>query len=293
MSKTKKKSIIVIGGAALEIAGYPKDVCRLRDSNKGFVETYVSGVAKNVAEHLVPYGDATHLVSAIGNDKTGEIIEEYCLSQGILLDYSLHVDMQSASIISIYDEEFDLLTAINEMDIIQEMTPAFFEKLLPVLDKADCVVADSNLSSDSLKYLADHVSVPLYYEPVSVGKAKNIGDRIGKCYAVKANRFEAALLTGCSCDTIRGVYRAAQWLLDKGVKKVLITLGSEGIVYADDTSFGQVEGEEVDVTDSRGAGDCVSAAVIHAMLEGKSLEECAAIGNHAGAVYCTQKHGAL
>ena len=50
------KQVFVIGGAALDITGFPKDICRLRDSNLGSVRIAVGGVGRNVASHLVPYG---------------------------------------------------------------------------------------------------------------------------------------------------------------------------------------------------------------------------------------------
>ena len=40
-----KKRVFVIGGAALEITGIPKSICRLRDSNPGTVRLAVGGVA--------------------------------------------------------------------------------------------------------------------------------------------------------------------------------------------------------------------------------------------------------
>ena len=59
-----KKRVFVIGGAALDITGIPKSICRLRDSNPGTVRLAVGGVARNVAAHLAPYGPEVQLQNA-------------------------------------------------------------------------------------------------------------------------------------------------------------------------------------------------------------------------------------
>ena len=286
-------NVFVIGGAALETCGFPTDICRMRDSNPGYVRSYVGGVGRNVAKYLVRLGEEVQFITAIGNDATGNVIKSNCEDHRIHLDYTLFDSGNSATILGIYDEDYDLLTGICEMSIMKKLTPAYFEPLLSSVNASDFCVIDSNISSESIDYLACNLKTKLYYEPVSIGKARNIVNSIHQCYAIKANRFEAALISGCSCDTVKGVYRAAEWFLNEGVEKVLITLGPEGVVYADRDSFGQIEGEPVRVKDSRGAGDCMSAAIIHAMLGGKSLEECARQGNHAGAQYCAKRHADL
>ncbi len=71
-----KKRVFVIGGAALEITGIPKSICRLRDSNPGTVRLAVGGVARNVAAHLEPHAPEEQLVTAHDNDVRAAVIEE-------------------------------------------------------------------------------------------------------------------------------------------------------------------------------------------------------------------------
>ncbi|MBQ6426061.1 MAG: bifunctional hydroxymethylpyrimidine kinase/phosphomethylpyrimidine kinase [Clostridia bacterium] len=284
-------NVTVIGGVAFEICGIPKDVCRLRNSNPGKVRITVSGIAHNIAKFLRTYGTDVQLVTAIGSDLRGELIERECRSLGIGLDYIQRQDAESAAYIRVYDDDFNLLTGINEMEIIDRIPVRHLKTVLPAINQSDFCVIDSNISVESLGFLTENVTVPLFYEPVSVAKAKRIGMHLNKCYSVKANRFEAGQLSGCSCDTIRGAYRAAEWFLTQGIKKVFITLGSEGILYASEEDFGHVDGIKVDCeVSSAGAGDCVSAAIVHSLLKGASIREAAEAGNKAGAEFCRTDH---
>ncbi len=73
------------------------------------------------------------------------------------------------------------------------------------------------------------------------------------------NETEASIITGTSAQN----YSWARWgehmerLIDLGVCHILITLGSEGVVYLDTElqRVLQVQGEKVTVVDSTGAGD--------------------------------------
>jgi len=240
---------------------------------------------------LASYGHKVQFVTALGNDPRAKAIQYDCESNGVLLDYVQYVDTTSAVLMRLFDEDHSLLTSINDMEIFSHLTTDVFPPFLSEINKAKLCVLDANLPAETLSYLAEAIDIPIYYEPISPTKAKRIGNYIGRCHTIKANRFEAAQLTGCSCDTIRGVYRAAEWLLEKGVQQVLISLGDEGVLYASNAEFGQIEGERIDVKDTSGAGDVLYASFIDALLCGNSLEAAAAIGNHAAALHCAKLHG--
>ena len=102
-----KKRVFVIGGAALDITGIPKSICRLRDSNPGTVRLAVGGVARNVAAHLAPYGPEVQLVTALGNDVRAAVIEGDCAERGIHLDHTLHLEAATAAFLCLLDEDLD------------------------------------------------------------------------------------------------------------------------------------------------------------------------------------------
>lgn len=90
---------------------------------------------------------------------------------------------------------------------------------------------------------------------------------------------EGELLTGYT--TPKDI---AHFYLDQGVKRVVIKLGPVGAYYCGEDGEGIVPGVKVDkVVDTVGAGDGFAVGVVSGLLEGCSIQEAVARGNHIGA----------
>jgi len=279
-------SIFVIGGAAIDITGKPDSVCRERDSNPGRVRIRVGGVGHNIACHLSHFHYRVEFVTALGTGYHANMVRESCEDSGVSLVHTLVSSEHTGTYIGVFDEDGDMLVGISDMSVIDRITPEYLSPLLPRINKSDLCVVDGNLSPEALSFLCESVAVPIFYDPVSCSKAKRIGTHIGRCFAIKPNRFEAGFLSGKSCDTIRGIYRASDWFIEQGVKRVFISLGEEGVYWADETGCGVLPADCKNVPDTHGAGDAMSAAMIDGCARGLPTEECARLGNEAGARVC-------
>ena len=282
------KHVFVIGGAAVDITGAPRQACRMRDSNIGKVTLRPGGVGLNIATHLAKNPVHVELITAIGADYRAGMIADKCLADGVSMTYALRANEPSAAYMCMLDADGDMLMGISDMEIINRITPAFLSPLLPAIECADMAVIDANLCADSIEFLCSSLNIPIFFDPVSSAKAARIGGSLGRCHAIKPNRFEASLLSGCSCDSLRGVARAADWFLEQGVGRVFISLAEDGIYWADASGCGQFPSEAQDVTDASGAGDAMSAAIIYGCLRGDSTEQCAKDGNAAAARFCVR-----
>ena len=281
------KQVFVVGGAAVDITGRPDTICRLRDSNLGVVRIAPGGVGKNIAKRLTAYEDVqVELVTAIGKGYHAQMIQNDCEKNNVKLTHTLAFDEHTGTFLCVLDEDGDLQVGISDMKVLEHITPQYCKSLLKTLNAADIVVLDSNLTPETLDYLTNNVTAPIFYDPVSCAKATRIGGNIGKCYAIKPNRYEATFLAGKSCDTVRGVYRASDWFLEQGVQRVFISLGPEGVFWADANGNGVLSSECDEVVDTTGAGDAMSAAIVHGCLTGLSTEDCAKAGNAASAKVC-------
>lgn len=123
--------------------------------------------------------------------------------------------------------------AVSDMDICRKMTPQFLASRLTLLKGAQLIVADANLPAESLRFLADHGAAPLFVDPVSTVKAEKLRPILGKIHTLKPNRMEAELLSGVAITNEESLRQAAQVLLDTGLRRVFISLGSRGLFAAD------------------------------------------------------------
>ena len=275
------ETIFIVGGAAIDITGRPESICRERDSNLGKVGIRVGGVGLNIAERLSALGYHAELVTAIGSGFHAGMVRESCRKANVSLAYTFVGTEHTGVYIGVFDEDGDMLVGISDMSVLDHLSPEYLSTLLEQINASRMCVIDGNLSPESLAYLCQNVTSPLFYDPVSCSKADRIGDHIGSCYAIKPNRFEASFLSGKSCDTLRGIYRASDWFLEQGVKRVFIDLTEEGVFWADEQGCGVVPAQSRSSADTARIGDAMGAAMVHGCVTGLSTEACASLGAQA------------
>ncbi|HAX3099152.1 TPA: ribokinase [Escherichia coli] len=106
---------------------------------------------------------------------------------------------------------------------------------------------------------------------------------------ITPNETEAEKLTGIRVENDEDAAKAAQALHEKGIRTVLITLGSRG-VWASVNGEGQrVPGFRVQAVDTIAAGDTFNGALITALLEEKTLPEAIRFAHAAAAIAVTRK----
>ena len=265
MSETKQKVndyVVVIGGMNMDIFGMLDNKVIDRDSNIGEIGLTVGGVGQNIAQNLAHLRVPTYLITVYGDDVHGTIMKAECEKNGILLDYAEELKGQrSSSYMYITDEIGDMLLGVNDMKICDKITPDFLANKLEFINQASICLIDANISEDSISWLADHVTVPIFADTVSVTKAPHLKAALGKIDTLKPNALEAGLLTGMQIRNISDAKRAAIELLDTGLKNVYISMGSEGILCANAEEMIHVHTLPTDVINANGAGDCSMATI--------------------------------
>ena len=111
---------------------------------------------------------------------------------------------------------------------------------------------------------------------------------LSKISIITPNETEAELLTGIKVDDNESASKAADILLARGVKTVIITLGSRGAFVACEGIRKLVPGFRVNAMDTTAAGDTFNGALAVALVEGIALEEAVRFANAAAALSVTR-----
>lgn len=228
---TASPYIAVVGGVNIDIGGRSDAPLVAGDSNPGRIRSSLGGVGRNIAHNLALLGAKVKLITALGADDGAKRIEASCADLGIDLTDSLYVsDGATSTYLFLADSNGDMALAMNDMAIYEQLTPAFLETKLTTLNAAALVVLDTNLSAESIRYLGEHCTAPLFADPVSAAKAGKLEPILGRLHTLKPNRMEAELLSGVTVTDEASLYRAADTLLAAGLQRVFISLGADGVL---------------------------------------------------------------
>ncbi|MCD8105054.1 MAG: carbohydrate kinase family protein [Lachnospiraceae bacterium] len=285
MPVSPKLRIMVIGAVNVDICAKPFRPLVGADSNPGRVTVSMGGVGRNIAHNLRLLGQPVSLITVFGDDSNGERIRRDLEHLGIDISSSFtEAHRATSSYVFITDEKGEMQLAISDMAICERMTPQIMEERLDVMNQSCLCVIDANLPADTIHFLAEHVTVPLFADPVSTAKLHKLQPVLSHLHTLKPNRLEAEMLTGVRIRDEASLHEAAAFLLHTGVQRVFITLGDKGVLCADQEQQQLLPPLVADVKSTTGGGDCFLAALAYAYRMGFSLEESGSLALAAGAI---------
>ena len=276
---------VVCGGVNIDIGARSFAPLRAKDSNPGKVELSLGGVGRNIAHNMRLLGVPTYLLTAVGGDSRASQVEQSCRDLGIDLSHALHVpDGRTSTYVFVGDSDGDMAIAVSDMEICKKLTPDYFASQLDLLNGAAAVVVDANLPRESIAYLTEHCTVPVFIDPVSTVKAEKLHGLLGRVHTLKPNRIEAELLSDVKITDDASLHKAAEALLAQGLQRVFISLGGDGVLAAQKDEMQLVPICKAEMRNATGAGDAMMAALVWSFLSGQSLTESAASGTAAAAI---------
>ncbi|MGN1306478.1 MAG: PfkB family carbohydrate kinase [Faecousia sp.] len=276
---------VVVGGVNMDIGGRSFAPLVAKDSNPGKVRMSLGGVGRNIAHNMSLLGVDVRFLTAFGDDLYAQRIAASCGELGIDISHALSVPGGATpTYLFLNDCDGDMALALSDMEICDRITPSYLAANLSLLNNAQLIVTDTNIPAESLRYLAEHCTAPIFADPVSTAKAVKLKPILGKLHTLKPNRIEAELLSGIKITDEESLRLAAQTLLDTGLHRVFISLGTDGVLAADRKELRLVPCCKATMRNATGAGDAFMAALAWAYLEGTDLEVTASAAAAAAAI---------
>ena len=276
---------VVAGGVNVDIGGRSFAPLVAADSNPGTVRISLGGVGRNIAHNLALLGTDVRLLTAYGDDLNGERVAASCSELGIDLSHALRIPGAATSTyLYLADNHGEMALAVSDMEICKKITPAYLTSQLMLIQNAQVVAADANLSAEALIYLADNCTAPLFVDPVSTVKAEKLRPILGKIHTLKPNRLEAELLSGVPIRQPEDAAKAADALMELGVHRLFLSLGADGVYAAMGDQRILLPNLAGNMVNTTGCGDAFMAALVWAYLEGMDLEQTALAGLAAASI---------
>ena len=284
----KNLDVICVGAAIVDIPLRPvnRDMFEIESFPLQQISMTIGGDAINEATIISRLGHKVALMSMVGKDTVGNFIVEHCEKNGIDhasvkmkegIDTSINVGLVTA------DGERTFVTNRNgslwKMTIDDVDISRFSEaKLLslasifnnPLLDCPALVKIFEEAKKNDMIICADMIKARLGETLDDIKEALSYVDYFFPNYD------EACMMTG---ET--ELEKIADIFLDCGIRNVIIKTGKDGCyIKSKDGSVLIVPAMKgITAIDTIGAGDNFASGFITAILDGKSLQECAEFAN--------------
>jgi pseudouridine kinase len=273
----RKDKLVVIGASMIDIVGRSKNSLIHKDSNPGHIRVSAGGVSRNISENLSRLGAHVSLLTAICDDSFGQMIKDSCIKSNVDISEAYLVHGESTTTyIAILDETGDMDLALSDTAALDKIPVDYILKKDYVLKGSEIIVVDAVLPSDVMDVIGQKYGSTkrIFIDPVSVGKAKSIKDKLHYFDTLKCNRLEAEYLSDVKINNNKDVEKAAAVLIDKGIKCIYITLGVEGVYYRSPEATGFMKTVPTTIQNATGAGDAFMAGLVFSKLNGFEEEDC-------------------
>ncbi|NLT47043.1 MAG: kinase [Clostridiales bacterium] len=267
--------VIVIGGITADIEGHPYERLVYADSNPGKISIAYGGVGRNITENLSRMGVSVSFFSVAGEDLTGRAAVRELADLGVdVTGVRLLSGENTAMYISILNMVGDMELALSNMDALERISPDIIDEAVRAASGSKMVALDTNLTEETLAYAIERLGdKPLFLDPVSTVKAERAKKYIGKFHTIKPNRAEAEILLDMEIRDPRALEEAGKLFIEKGVKRVFISLSAGGVYFTDGVQADLIKplADLSGTGSATGAGDAFSAAAIYSFIHGYDM----------------------
>ncbi|XVE49402.1 hypothetical protein DITRI_Ditri01bG0080000 [Diplodiscus trichospermus] len=246
-----KAEPVVIGGMVLDIQATSSIPPHPRTTCPGKVHYVRGGVTRNIAECMSKLGAEPFMISALGIDMAGNLLLEHWKSAKLPTEgIRKHQDIKTPTVCHILDTNGEVAAGVASVEAVEMfLTPEWIQQFKHKIHSAPILMVDANLSPPALEAscrIAAEANVPVWFEPVSIAKSKRIApvvkyitfaspnedELIAMANSLSSdNMFRSIERNKCSVDTLFQMLKPAIWvLLEKGVKILVVTIGSDGVL---------------------------------------------------------------
>lgn len=143
-------------------------------------------------------------------------------------------DSVTSTYLSVLDGESDMHVTINDMAILKRLSVDVLKSQQAMLQRANVIVVDANLSQTSLPYiLSNYADILLFVDPVSCAKAIKLKPYLNAIHTLKPNLKEAEQLSGITITDHDLLPELANWFHAQGVERIFLSLGVDGVFFSD------------------------------------------------------------
>lgn len=286
------KKICVIGSLNMDLVvkvdTMPKGGQTLIGSN--FKEV-PGGKGANQAVAMARLGGNVTMIGKVGNDGFGQTLINALKADNVNTKYiGIEEGPTGVALITVdKNAENSIVVApgANFKVAVEDI-----DSNIEAINNSDIVVVQLETPLETIKYGLKKAKEAGKYTILNPAPAVVLEDEIiANVDLLTPNETELEILSGIEINNEDDIKRAAQIMIDKGVKELIVTLGSKGSLYINKERSIFKPAYKVQAVDTTAAGDSYTGALSVAFANGKSVEEAMDFASKVGAL-SVMKEGA-
>jgi ribokinase len=251
--------------------------------------TAPGGKGANQAVAAARLGVPTRMVGRVGKDVFGNTLLASLKQDGVnVAAVQEDAEQPSGTAVIMVDDkaenEIVIVAGANgavceaDLDQLRQMLPDAGQLLLQLEVPMDTVLAAARLAHEQ--------DVTVIFDPAPV---RPLPDALYPYIDILTpNESEAAALVGFAVNDEASAAKAAQVLLGRGARQVVIKMGGRGAYWHDGQQAAFLPAYKVNAVDTVAAGDAFNGALAAALAEGLPVQEALRWGMAGGAISTTR-----
>ncbi|WP_040976062.1 ribokinase [Necropsobacter massiliensis] len=258
--------IAVIGSNMVDLITYIETMPKMGETIEApSFHMGCGGKGANQAIAAAKLGASVMMLTKVGDDIFAENTIRNFQHFGVNTDYVDTVPAVSSGVAPIFVDK----SSQNRILIIKganaHLKPNDIDRAQTRLKECKLIILQLEIPLETVYYAIDFANahqIPVILNPAPASKNLDLNYAC-KCDFFMPNETELEILTGLPVDTMDQIQIAANTLLEKGLKNLIVTLGSKGSVWLHDNNTTYIEPYKVNAIDTSGAGDAFIGCFAH------------------------------
>ena len=247
------------------------------------------GKGSNQAVAAAAFGADTRFICTLGADKYGVDALRMYREKGIKIDFirfepCVHSGM---SVIIIDEDGNNIISVVPGANLL--LNESDIDNAEELIRKSYVVGFQLENRHETVFYgikRSKNLGAETFLDPAPATKLTD--DLYKHIDIIKPNETEASILTNIKVNDVESAADAGSWLVNKGVKTAIVTLGYQGSVLVTKDLTRHFPALKVNALDTTGAGDIFSGGLLASLVNNKSIEESIEYATHAAGIATTR-----
>jgi ribokinase len=247
------------------------------------------GKGANQAVAAVRLGGKVSMIGCVGNDAHGRSLLNNLSANNVDIDNVKILDdtPSGLAMIGIYNGDNMILVYPGANS---RVTPDIIDSNEELIKNSSMLVLQIEIPMETVEYavkISKKHNVKVLLNPAP---AKQLaGELLAGVDIITPNQSECEVITGIKVNNINDAKKAISVIKEMGVGQVIVTMGSQGVVYNNADEIIYKPAHKVKVVDTTAAGDSFNGALAVALSQGKSVDKAIDFANIVGALTVTKK----